>query len=123
MKLATLAAGLLIVSATAVSANDGHRWNGWGGGWNSGNRVDNRQHNQADRIENGRRDGSLTTQEYWHLKQEQARIAEMERRAKADGHVSREERRRLEQAQDAASRHIYQERHDGQRRWYNGRWW
>ena len=42
----------------------------------------------------------------------------MERWAKRDGHISREEARRIEQAQDQASRHIRREKHDGQTSWW-----
>ena len=42
----------------------------------------------------------------------------MERWAKRDGYVSREEARRIENAQDAASRHIRREKHDGQTTWW-----
>jgi hypothetical protein len=45
----------------------------------------------------------------------------MERRAKADGVVTRHEARDISRAQHAASRHIYQESHDSQRSWYR-RW-
>ena len=41
----------------------------------------------------------------------------MERLARRDGHIDRYEARRIEDAQDRASRHIYNEGHDGQRRW------
>jgi hypothetical protein len=84
-------------------------------------RIDQRQAEQAYRIEEGRRSGELTRSEYASLRAEQARIADMERRAKADGFVTRHEARDIARAQHAASRHIYQETHDNQRRWYR-RW-
>jgi hypothetical protein len=84
-------------------------------------RIDQRQAEQAQRIEQARRSGELTRGELTSLRAEQARIAEMERRAKADGVVTRHEARDIARAQHAASRHIYQESHDSQRAWYR-RW-
>jgi hypothetical protein len=46
----------------------------------------------------------------------------MEAWAKRDGYVSRDEARRIEAAQDAASRHIYRESHDGQTAWRRRVW-
>ena len=79
--------------------------------------IDRRQSNQEHRIQDGRRSGELTVLEAAKLKAEQARIAGMERRAKADGVVTRREAREIDQAQDAASRHIKQESTDNQRSW------
>ncbi len=92
-------------------------------------RVDARQARQADRIQDGLRDGSLTRLEAARLKAEQSRIAALERQAERDGYLSSAERARLAAAQRAASRNIYEERHDAQnrsrgwRRWgrHNGR--
>jgi hypothetical protein len=84
-------------------------------------RIDQRQAEQAQRIEQARRSGELTRGETASLRAEQARIADMERRAKADGVVTRHEARDVARTQHAASRHIYQESHDSQRSWYR-RW-
>lgn len=81
-------------------------------------KIDNRQAQEAARIQHGIRDGQLTLRETIALKSEQARIAAMERRAKADGIVTRHEARAIDRAQDAASKHIYQETHDSQRAWW-----
>ena len=76
---------------------------------------------QHQQIEQGRRNGTLTRREYSALQAEQARIAEMERRALADGHLSRREARAIQEAQRDASNHIYTESHDREvniwRRW------
>jgi len=105
MKLSTLiAAGLVAATlplATAAASAD---------------QIDRRQAEQERRIQQGVRSGELTRGEYRQLEAEQARIREMERRAKADGHVDRAERARIEAAQNAASRHIYQEKHDSETR-------
>jgi|GEM_PF-1892296 len=79
-------------------------------------RVDARQARQADRIRNGVQSGDLTRREASALRSEQRGINRMERRANADGVVTPRESRRLEHAQDRASRHINQQRHDRQQR-------
>jgi hypothetical protein len=104
--LATL---ILAAGATGASAYD------------RSDRIDAREANQARRIENARRSGELTWWESMRLRGEQRRIHRMERQAERDGHISREEARRIENAQDAASRNIYRQSHDHQtarwRRW------
>lgn len=112
-KIALIALATLVGSTSLVSAHDPYR----PGGYN----IDRRQAIQDHRIEQGRRTGELTRLEAWRLRQEQARIAEMERRAKADGVVTYRERQVIKRAQDDASRHIYQESHDGQKSWWR-RW-
>ena len=107
--IATATLALLAMTA-AASAHD------WGQ-----DRIDRRQSNQERRIEHGLRSGEITRSEYHRLQAEQARIRDMERQAKRDGYVDRYEARRIEAAQDSASRHIWQEKHDGQRRWHAGR--
>ena len=83
--------------------------------------IDANQDVQKSRIEQGRYNGQLTRREYRQLLAEQARIAEMERAAKADGRVSRGEYREIHDAQNDAYRHIKAENGDGQtsfwRRW------
>jgi hypothetical protein len=76
---------------------------------------------QAQRIENARLKGELTRKKYRALLAEQARIAEMEREAKADGHVSVREFNKIHDVQISAYRHVKQESSDGEvsfwRRW------
>jgi hypothetical protein len=109
MKRTMLALGLVLASTT------------YAGAWGWSDSIDAREANQARRIEQGRRDGSLTRSEYRWLEREQQQIRGMERRARADGYISPQERYDIRRAQDAASRHIYHERHDAERRWW--RWW
>ena len=88
--------------------------------------IDQRQVRQEQRIQQGLRQGDFTRREYHALEAEQARIRELERRARADGRIDPYEAARIRRAQNEASRHIYQERHDGDRRgdgWRNRRWW
>jgi hypothetical protein len=103
-KFAVIAAAALLATTGIANARDYSRYD----------EIDQRQANQQQRIEQGRRDGSLTREEYRRLMAEQERIADMERRAKGDGRVDRHEAARIRQAQDEASRHIYQERHDSE---------
>jgi O-methyltransferase involved in polyketide biosynthesis len=109
LKTLPLLAMILAISATGASAYDGY---------DRGDRIDNREARQAARIREGRASGELTRWEAHRLWQEQRRIHQIERWAKRDGFVSREEARRIEQAQDEASRHIRRERHDGQSSWW-----
>jgi hypothetical protein len=111
-RLVLIAAALAATTATA-SAHDYS--------YDRGDRIDARENRQAARIAHGRRAGELTWFESFKLKREQARIHRLERWAKRDGHVDRYEARRIEDAQDRAGRHIYEQRHDGQKAWWR-RW-
>lgn len=116
MKTLAIAALSLAVLSSAAVAHDGRT-----------DRIDQRQENQQRRIEHGLRSGEITRGEYHRLQAEQARIRDLERQAKRDGHVDRYEAYRIREAQRDASRHIWQEKHDGERRGYGGvwhrRWW
>jgi uncharacterized membrane protein YebE (DUF533 family) len=86
--------------------------------------IDRRQANQESRIQQGVRTGEITGREYRQLEAEQARIRQLEARAKADGRVDHREAAEIRRAQDAASRHIKQESTDGDRRGsWTRRWW
>ena len=110
MRLALLTATALLATTTIASAD-----------YSSSRGIDARQAEQERRIQQGVRSGDLTRGEYQRLEAEQARIRQIERQAKSDGYVSASERARISAAQNSASRHIYQEKHDGERRgwgWY-----
>lgn len=68
--------------------------------------VDDRLSNQAERISEGIRDGSLTAGEAARLEREQFGIAGEEQRFKSDGSLSPGERRRLWRDENRASRRI-----------------
>lgn len=86
--------------------------------------IDNRQANQAERIQAAARAGQLSRHEAAALRTEQARIAELERRVKADGIVTRREAAMMDHVQDRANRNIYRESHDADKgRSYFRRWW
>lgn len=83
--------------------------------------IDARRAEEAYRIRQGRREGDLTLTEKWRLKNEQARIAQMEREALRDGHISRREQYEINRALNRASHNIYRERNDAQVAWWR-RW-
>lgn len=81
--------------------------------------INNRQHNQHERIQQGMHNGSLTRVEANRLRMQQAKVRHLKMMAKADGRVTPAERRMIEQQQLVASRSIYRQKHDMQRRWYH----
>jgi hypothetical protein len=78
--------------------------------------VNARQHHQQQRIGQGVRSGQLTRGETRRLEREQRHIRQEERSYKSDGVLTQAERLDLQQDLNAASRHIYQEKHDAERR-------
>lgn len=77
-------------------------------------RIDQRQANQQQRIDQGMRSGALTEQEAARMEKGQAHVQKMETKAVADGRVTAKERARIEHAQDVQSRRIYRQKHDRQ---------
>lgn len=78
--------------------------------------VNQRQHNQGNRIVQGLRSGELTRDEAQVLRQEQRAIRHEEREYRSDGALTRDERKDLHQDLNEASRAIYGEKHDDERR-------
>jgi len=68
--------------------------------------IDKRQANQERRIQEGVKSGQLTGKEAARLEKGLARVQRMEVRAMADGVVTKQERARIEQAQNVESRKI-----------------
>jgi hypothetical protein len=114
VKLSTALTTTAIVAVTAFAALPA-----------SADQIDRRQYNQSYRIDQGVRSGQLNYREAGRLRHEQDRIREMERFARRDHYVSPWERFRIRMAQNRASRHIYVEKHDYQRRgsWWQRRFW
>jgi len=77
-------------------------------------RIDERQANQEQRIDQGTASGQLDEREANRLNNEQEHINKMEDKAKSDGVMTKKERARIVAAQDRASRHIAREKHDRQ---------
>lgn len=115
--IGSMVAAVLMAAAPAFAVPGGHG-NGHGNGHGV---VNQRQFNQHERIEQGRRSGDLTRGEARGLRHEQAGIRHEERRYMADGHLSGRERRDLQHDQNQASRDIWRERHDGERRFQGPR--
>ena len=77
-------------------------------------RVDQREATQQQRIAAGAASGQLTAKETNRLEAEQGRIKSVEANAKADGTVTKSERKHLHRMQDRASKHIRHQKHDAQ---------
>jgi hypothetical protein len=75
--------------------------------------IDQREREQAARIRQGLRNGSLTPQEAQRLWAEQRRIRGAEGRMMADGSLNPQERARLAAMQNHANQDIYGARHNG----------
>ena len=69
--------------------------------------------NQQQRIENGLKDGSLTTKEAGKLEREEANVDRMQSKDLKNGTLSPQEKARLEKAQNQASRDIARAEHNG----------
>ena len=77
-------------------------------------RVDKREANQQQRIEQGKASGQLTDREAARLEKGQVKVDAKEAAAKADGVVTRKERAKLAKAQNKQSKKIYKQKHDAQ---------
>jgi len=81
---------------------------------NAANTVQ-RDVNQQVRIENGLKDGSLTTREAGRLEREEGRVERMQAKDLQDGKLSPREREQLRRAQNRASRDIQAAQSNDQR--------
>jgi hypothetical protein len=99
LNLKTLVFGALIAAASAgaMARPMGHA---------ATDGIDARQARQAARIDAALHEGRLSRREFRALQREQAAIRRYEAQARADGFVSRDERRELQLMLDRASRHI-----------------
>jgi len=79
----------------------------------SGRWIDRRQQRQQDRIHQGQASGQLTPREARRLQNEQGSIRGAERRMRADGNLSPQERTRLNTMQNRGSQDINRLRHNG----------
>jgi hypothetical protein len=77
-------------------------------------RVEQRQDKQETRIDKGITSGALTPKETARLDARESKIQSDKLAARADGKVTRAERRKLHHEQDRASAAIYRQKHDGQ---------
>ncbi len=78
--------------------------------------LDKREERQQQRIAQGVESGQLTAKEASHLEAREAKLAGDEAAAKADGKVTRKERRKLQREADRDSAAIHHQKHDRQAR-------
>jgi uncharacterized protein HemX len=78
-------------------------------------KVTKRQARQQERIYQGAKSGELTNKEFKNLEKQEGKIAADKAKAKEDGVVTKQERKRLHREQNAVSRHIYRQKHDAQK--------
>ena len=74
------------------------------------------QYKQHARIKQGVRSGELTRHEARGLKMQQAKVRHYKQMAKADGRVTRSERKMIYHAQKNANRNIYHKKHNNRYR-------
>jgi uncharacterized membrane protein YebE (DUF533 family) len=75
-------------------------------------KIDKREANQQQRIEQGVDSGQLTPKETAKLEKGEAKIDKMEAKAKSDGKVTEKERKKITKAQHKESKKIHKEKHD-----------
>jgi hypothetical protein len=79
-------------------------------------RLDQRQHQQQQRIASGVESGQLTARESARLERGAARLERHEAHAASDGIVTRRERAALHAEANTMSRRIHRQKHDAQGR-------
>ncbi|HKU15426.1 MAG TPA: hypothetical protein VJQ52_13600 [Steroidobacteraceae bacterium] len=97
-----------VVAVVGTSQADAHRTRDPG--------VNARQQHQRERIQQGVRSGELTRRETGRLVERQRDVRQLERAYKSDGTLTGAERRDLQHEQNQASRDIYRQKHDGEKR-------
>jgi len=75
-------------------------------------RINQRQENQQDRIQQGIKSGELTRREARRLEGIEGKIQADKLIDKSDGHISRRERAQLNRELNRASRDIYRAKHN-----------
>jgi hypothetical protein len=76
--------------------------------------IEQRDRIEQERIDRGIQSGQLTSREAARLEGERAQVERLERRARADGVLTQNERARIDRAQDRLGRDISRESHDRQ---------
>jgi polyhydroxyalkanoate synthesis regulator phasin len=102
-KLTVLAGAIALFGITGVSAVEAGT-------------IARREARQQKRIEQGVKSGELTAREAAKLEREQAKIEADREKALSDGTLTKREKAKLTREQNRASRHIYREKHDAQKR-------
>ena len=78
--------------------------------------INEREHNQQDRIRQGIKSGELTRREAVRLEEQEAKIRVNEKFERSDGKITPAERARLDKELNKTSKNIYQQKHDQQDR-------
>ncbi|MFZ0614122.1 MAG: hypothetical protein WAM73_17910 [Desulfobacterales bacterium] len=78
----------------------------------AGDRFQQRQNNQNQRIHQGLRNSQITKREFAHLSHQQRNVERFRNFAMRDGRLDRDERRSLNHFQDRAGKSIYDDRHN-----------
>jgi len=78
------------------------------------NEVNQREENQQQRIANGIKNGSLSSQQAANLEKREASVQKQEQAdmAKHNGHLTKAEQRQLNQRENRISKSIYRDKHD-----------
>ena len=84
----------------------------------SAHSTDDRREWQYQKIEQGRKDGSITWREGLKLRKEQYEILRTENAMKAKGYLTKKDRLKLAQMQNDAAKNIRAEQNDSWRRWW-----
>jgi hypothetical protein len=92
-------------NAYAYGRKHGHKMN-----------MNQRQRHQRMRIQDGVRNGSLTRNEARHLRKQQFQVNNYKRMAKADGKITKRERKMIARAQYRANRDIAYMKHNNRAR-------
>jgi len=76
--------------------------------------IDQRKENQQDRIAQGVKSGQLTAGETAHLEKQEAAINHEEKamRAQDNGHLTKADRKLINQQQNQESKRIYRDKHN-----------
>ena len=88
----------------------------YGGGYGGGG-LERQDAINMQRIERGERTGQLTPRESARLRHRRANIERMEAQARMDGRITRDERARIQMAQEDLSRAIWRRKHNEQARY------
>ncbi len=75
-------------------------------------KIDSREAKQEQRIDQGIRSGALTPKEEAKLDAGQAKVEKMEEKAKADGTVTKHERKRIKHEQNVQDKKIHNMKHN-----------
>jgi delta 1-pyrroline-5-carboxylate dehydrogenase len=106
------------ICSTAAVAQPYGGQGGYGGGRGAGG-LERQDAINMQRIERGERTGQLTSRESARLRERQANIERMEADARRDGRITRDERTRIQIAQDDLSRAITRRKTNDRERYPN----